>query len=128
MPDRGSLVDQLVVDVERRPEYRAATVRVRGELDMASTVALQHELEALLGEDEESLVLDLTEVPFCDVPVLNLLLRTERRLRSRGGALTVVAACRPLRIMISALGLDDQLPLATAVADAGDRSACPQAG
>jgi anti-sigma B factor antagonist len=126
MPDRTRF-DQLVIDVDRRAQD-AATVRAHGELDIATVPALQHELEALLGKGVQRLVLDLSGVPFCDVPALNLLVRIQCQLSSRGGYLMVLGACRPLRIMISALGLDGYLPLMLPAAADRARKDGPPAG
>jgi anti-anti-sigma regulatory factor len=85
-------------------------------------------VEGVLGEDVQRLVLDLSGVDFCDVPVLNLLLRIQSQLSSRGGDLTVLGACRPLRIMVSALGLEGRLPLIPPAAGDGRQEDDAQAG
>jgi anti-sigma B factor antagonist len=118
--DHGGRLDHLVIEVDRHVQQHAATIRVHGEIDVATAPALQGELEAVLGDDVRRLVLDLSGVRFCDVSGLNLLLRIQSRLASHGGHLTVVAACRPLRIMVFVLGLEGRLPLSLPAA--GDRA------
>jgi|tagenome__1003787_1003787.scaffolds.fasta_scaffold20944091_2 anti-anti-sigma factor len=110
MPDRGRS-DPLIVDVLPCAREDAAIIRVQGEVDLANGHVLERRLERLVSEGVTSVVLDLTEVPFCDVPALNLFLRLHGRLRARGGGLAVAGACPPLRIMVSTLGLDGHLPL-----------------
>jgi anti-sigma B factor antagonist len=111
MPDRGTYLDQITIDVDRPGQAELATVRVHTVIDAVTAPDLQHRLETLLSEGVQRLVLDLSAVPFCDVPALNMLLRIQSRLRSRGGQLAVRGACPPLRIMVLALGLEGQLPL-----------------
>jgi anti-sigma B factor antagonist len=128
MPDRGRRFDRLVIDVDRHAQHPAATIRVHGELDVATAPVLQRELQAVLGEDVQRLVLDLTGVEFCDVSALNLLLRVQSQLTSRGGHLTVLGACRPLWVMVSVLGLEGRLPLMPSAAGDSARKDDAQAG
>ena len=113
MPDRSDGWP-LFVEVHRSDPALAATVKVRGEIDLATAPALQQRLGTLLDEGVEALVLDLSAVSFCDVTGLNLLLWVQSRLWSRGGQLTVLRPCPSLRIMAAALGLADSLHLAPA--------------
>jgi anti-sigma B factor antagonist len=87
---------------------------VRGEIDVANVADLQRRLDETLRADVQTLVVDLSEVSFCDVGALNLLLRIQSRLAARGGRLTVLGPCPPLQIMVGALGLADQLHLVPA--------------
>jgi anti-anti-sigma factor len=103
------------LDVERIDHATAtATVRVRGEIDVANVADLRRRLDETLRADVQTLVVDLSEVSFCDVGALNLLLRIQSRLAARGGRLTVLGPCPPLQIMVGALGLADQLHLVPA--------------
>jgi anti-sigma B factor antagonist len=84
----------------------ASTVKVSGDLDMATAPALRQRLESLLGEGVEDLVVDLRDVPFIDVAGLNVLLLIRSRLMLRGARLTVLRPCRSLKIMDVALGAE----------------------
>jgi anti-sigma B factor antagonist len=130
MQNRGSPVHRLVVDVEKAVDQATATVRLRGDVDLATAPALQHRLEALLGDGVRTLVVDMGGVPFCDMPGLNALLSVQARLAGNGGHLVLLAACRPLRIMVDALGLGARLclmPSPDVVRDGDDVTASPQA-
>jgi anti-sigma B factor antagonist len=122
MPDRGAPLERLVVDVETAADGATASVRLQGDLDLATAPALQHRLEALLGDPVRTLVLDMSAVPFCDVPALNVLLRIQTRLAERGGHLVLLGAARSLRMMVAVLGLGSRLRLVPApgVAPPGD--------
>ena len=88
-----------------------AVVRVRGDLDLATSPALLSSLEALVRDGRHDLELDLGGVEFCDVTGLNVLLRTHGVVRERGGSLSVRGQCPPLRRMLAVLHLTDELEL-----------------
>jgi anti-anti-sigma factor len=111
MPDRDTPLQRLVVDVDTSTDAATVNARVQGDVDLATAPALQHRLEALLADGVQTLVLDMSAVPFCDVPALNVLLRIQARLAERGGRLVLVGATRPLRMMVAALDLESRLRL-----------------
>ncbi|MFE9043589.1 STAS domain-containing protein [Streptomyces sp. NPDC007818] len=76
------------------PAGTRTVVRLGGEIDMDSAVALEAALTDLLagGADGSPLVLDMSDVTFCDSTALNALLRV-RRLALRGhGSLSIASA------------------------------------
>lgn len=79
-------------------------VRVSGELDAASAPVLGSHLDALLQDGRAHLTLVLSDMTFCDVAGLHVLLRAGRALRARGGRLTVRRPCRTLLLMLDLLG------------------------
>jgi anti-sigma B factor antagonist len=109
MPDRPGPWP-LVVEVDR-PAPAAVTVEVLGEIDLATAPVLQERLESLLDTGVQDMILDLRGVPFCDVPGLNVLMRVQTQLWSRGGQLTVLGPSRTLRVMAAVLGLTECLHL-----------------
>jgi anti-sigma B factor antagonist len=122
MPDRLAR-RPLVVEVDRPDLAAAVTVKVRGDIDLATAPVLQQRLESLLDAGVEDLILDLRGVPFCDVTGLNVLVRVQTQLGSRGGRLTVLRACPTLRIMAAILNLTDCLHLMPGPgADPADRA------
>jgi anti-sigma B factor antagonist len=85
----------LDVDVEQ-PAARTLVVRVRGELDVVGTAALDELLTRRLAAEEPArLVLDLDGVTLLSGPALDLLLRVHRRCRVRRAHLVLVGAARP---------------------------------
>jgi len=115
----------LVVEVDQ-PAPAAVTVEVLGDIDLATAPALQERLVSLLDTGIQDMILDLRGVPFCDVSGLNVLLRVQTQLGSRGGQLSVVGASRTLRVMVTVLGLTEGLHLMPAPgaepADPADRA------
>jgi anti-sigma B factor antagonist len=82
------------------------TVRVSGELDLATAPALREHLANALSRCGAALVVDLTDVTFCDSSGLGALVATHRRaqLLDRGLALRVREAGRVDRLLdLSAL-------------------------
>jgi anti-anti-sigma factor len=92
-----------------------ATVRVRGELDMATAPRLTHELTALIeGEGAQSLTVDLGGVSFIDSTGLRALLGAHEQLRQRGGALVVSGPQPNTTKLFRTTGLDQIFTVVTA--------------
>jgi anti-sigma B factor antagonist len=68
----------------------AAVIALRGELDLAGAVALEHELERLEAETAGSVVLDLRGVAFMDSSGLRLIAVSSQRARELGRRLALV--------------------------------------
>jgi anti-anti-sigma factor len=115
MPDREAPLQALLTEFDGAADGAATTVRLQGEVDLETAPALQQRLDALLDDGVQTLVLDMSGVPFCDVAALNVLLRIHARLAERGGHVVVFGATRALRIMVAALGLEGRLSLAPCV-------------
>jgi anti-anti-sigma factor len=80
-----------------------------GELVMASSPALRHELLGLLRRGSSRLVLDLSGITLCDASGLAVLVGTSRRARLRGGSLSLAALSPPADALLHATGLDQHL-------------------
>jgi anti-anti-sigma factor len=109
---------EIVLTVLCRPAYTIA--KMRGELDVATAPALRERLAALLRPQLRLLVLDLSEIWFCDAAGLAVLIGTQRRAALLGTTLRL-AAPRPLIAkVLHTTGLDRRLiihpSLATALA------------
>ncbi|WP_326820149.1 STAS domain-containing protein [Streptosporangium sp. NBC_01639] len=78
-------------DVQRWSNGPCVVVRASGELDMAVAPRLRAEVEqALETPGHPCLVLDLTEVPFCDSVGLGILVGALTRVRDTHGRLILV--------------------------------------
>ena len=106
-------------------DQRASVVVVHGEADVQSAPALQAAIGALLDKGAHHLVIDLTEATFIDSTTLGLLLGAVKRLRPRGGSVSVVCAAQHIRRTFEMTLLDRIFPLfadrETALANAGRR-------
>lgn len=85
------------------------TVVVEGEVDLATSPAVERELDRHDHGDARPLEVDLTDVAFLDSTALNVLLRAKGRLLERGRALSVVAPGGPALRAIELTGLQHVL-------------------
>jgi anti-anti-sigma factor len=93
-----------------------------GELDIASAPVLREQLLDVLGPKASKLIVDLSQVSFCDASGLTVLIGTNRRARLLGGFLRLAAPAPPVAWALRITGLDLQLDifptLAAAIAGA----------
>ncbi|AVH61361.1 MULTISPECIES: STAS domain-containing protein [Streptomyces] len=67
-----------------------AVLRVAGELDLVTSPVLRQRVHDAVAEGRRSLVLDLSEVLFCDSSGVGVLIATRRLLRSCQGRLRLI--------------------------------------
>jgi anti-anti-sigma factor len=73
---------------------RACILRVREPLDRAALPALREQIERLVAAGRRFVLLDLQHAPYADSDALRFLAEVERRLRERGGKLTLIVPDR----------------------------------
>lgn len=76
--------------VEVRTENRATVLAVNGELDLASSGALEEALEQADDSPSELLVLDLRKLEFMDSTGLSVLVKANQRAQNSGKRFAVV--------------------------------------
>jgi anti-anti-sigma factor len=108
--------DEVGLSVLRRPAHTIA--RLRGDLDIATAPALRERLAALLQPPMRLLILDLSEVGFCDAAGLAMLIGTQRRATSLGIALRLAAPRSQVAKVLHATGLDRALSIHPTLAGA----------
>jgi anti-sigma B factor antagonist len=110
--------DQLL-DVRLRGHGDGRTeVAVTGEIDFSSHKVL---LGALMDEVEQGhtrIVLDLSEVAFCDSTGLGVLVQVRQRAIAGGGWLRLVGVTQPVRRALEITNLDRIIPSYRTVAEA----------
>ncbi|MET9935736.1 MULTISPECIES: STAS domain-containing protein [unclassified Streptomyces] len=99
----------LKVTVEEEHD-RLVVLRLVGVLDYDTSTVLFEQATAAAGTCHH-LVLDVSQVTFCDSSGLNTLLRLHRRTRADGAALTLVAVPAQLRRLLRITGTDTVLTL-----------------
>ncbi|MEU4226271.1 STAS domain-containing protein [Nonomuraea sp. NPDC026600] len=88
------------------------TVHLAGEIDIFTSKALRQSLMAALLTSTSTLVIDLSEVSFCDTVGLGILVGIQHRARAQGVTL-VLAGPRPyMTSLLHLSGLDRTLPIA----------------
>ncbi|MGW1953892.1 STAS domain-containing protein [Streptomyces sp. NPDC001920] len=67
-----------------------AVLQVSGELDLVTSPALRQHIHDAVAEGRHSLVLDLSEVMFCDSSGVGVLIAARRLIRSCQGSLRLI--------------------------------------
>ena len=97
----------LSVVIRDRPG--ATVVAVGGELDMASSPALDQAIERVRPGPEERIVLDLAALEFMDVSGLRVLLDAHHRAKTKGVRLTLVNVRGEVRRLFRVAGAAELL-------------------
>jgi anti-sigma B factor antagonist len=106
------------LEVTTRPDGGRAVLRLRGELDIASSDDLRRHLNEARREHGEHLVLDLTDLEFMDSNGLSVIVACYKAVTANGGGL-VLAAPRPIvRRALEITGLHRRIPVTDTLEDA----------
>ncbi|MCX5277877.1 STAS domain-containing protein [Streptomyces virginiae] len=93
-------------------DHRGLRIALAGELDLHTAGRVEPRLAELAGFGHRNMLLDLSEMSFCDSSGIELFLRLHQRCRSAGTQL-LLCGVRPLLLKsIRVLGVDRGLPLA----------------
>ena len=95
--------------LEVQSQGRATVIAVRGELDLASSPALQEELDRVSASDAEMLIIDLRELDFMDSTGLSVLVRAHQRAEEQGRQLAVVKGPQQVQRLLSLTGVSDRM-------------------
>jgi anti-anti-sigma factor len=88
------------VNVSTTREGNTVRIRVAGELDALTVDGLRPVLDALLEDSPGSWVLDLSELSMIDSRGVGAIIYAFKKLRARGGTLTIEGAvAQPLAIL-----------------------------
>ena len=110
MPTLAFVVEPGELEVNVGPfGERGAVVRVRGELDVATSP----ELEAVLDREAtgQHVVLDLSACAFLDSSAIRVVLAGAERARGAGGTFSIVAADSGVRRVLEIAGIEEKLPI-----------------
>ncbi|GHH68932.1 anti-sigma factor antagonist [Streptomyces sulfonofaciens] len=108
-----------------------AVLRVSGEMDLVTSPALRERVHLVVADGRHSLVLDLSDVLFCDSSGVGVLVATRRLMRSCRGRLRVVLPARGaeegshVNRVLAALGVRRLFEVYADVADATADTAEP---
>jgi anti-sigma B factor antagonist len=90
-----------------RSQGKATIIAVSGELDLASSPALQEELDR--ASDSDMLIIDLRELDFMDSTGLSVLVRAHQRAEEQGRRLAMVKGPQQVQRLLSLTGVADRL-------------------
>ena len=97
--------------VEVRNADATAVITVSGELDLASSPALEEELERVAQSDAELVVVDLRHLEFMDSTGLSVLVRAHQRAEENGRRLGLVNGSQQVQRLLTLTGVADRLTL-----------------
>ena len=103
MTARVSLVE---LKVSSRSHAGHTTVSVRGEIDLYTAPQLQEELSSALNAEPERLLIDMSQVEFCDSTGMNVLLSALKQAKEQGGMLELAGPRPAVRKILQVTGLD----------------------
>ena len=88
-----------------------AVISVSGELDLASSPALEEELERVAQSDAQLVVVDLRGLEFMDSTGLSVLVRAHQRAEENGRRLGLVNGSQQVQRLLTLTGVADRLTL-----------------
>ena len=91
---------------------RASVISVSGELDLASSAALEEELTRATESDAELVVLDLRELEFMDSTGLSTLVKAHQRAEEAGKQFGLVRGPQQVQRLLSLTGVEERLRFA----------------
>lgn len=98
------------LEVRFRADERVAVITLTGELDIASSESLEHELAA--AREAPLVVVDLRGLTFIDSTGLGVLVRAHQQAKEQGRRLALVRGEGQVERLLSLTGLADELLLA----------------
>jgi anti-anti-sigma factor len=96
--------------VEVRDQGRGTVLRLFGELDLASSPALEEELQKVSAR--QLIVVDLRELEFIDSTGLSVLVKAHQRARELGHQFGLVKGAGQVQRLLGLTGLADRLTIA----------------
>lgn len=93
-------------------------IGVSGELDLASSPALQEELETGAASRADLVIVDLRQLEFMDSTGLSVLVRAHQRATEHGQRFAVVRGPQQVQRLLSLTGVADRLTLVDAPEEA----------
>jgi anti-sigma B factor antagonist len=103
--------------LEVRVEDHACVISVSGELDLASSPALEEELDRVAASGIELVVVDLRELEFMDSTGLSVLVKAHQRAEEQGKRLGLVNGSQQVQRLLTLTGVADRLTLVDAPED-----------
>jgi len=112
-PSRAEmLIDLGTLSMRSEREGDVHTLRLSGELDLATAAEVERELEHVEATDAESIVLDLSELTFMDSTGVRLLVTAHARARADSNRLTLLRGGRAVQRILQLSGVEPLLPFA----------------
>jgi anti-sigma B factor antagonist len=95
-----------------------AILTVKGEIDLHTAPQLKERLGAISDEGAQKVLVDMSDVGFMDSSGLGVLVGALKRVRERGGELSLVCSEGTVLKVLSLTGLDQVISVHGSVAEA----------
>ena len=95
--------------LELHHDHGSSVISLRGELDLASSGALEEELVRVLASDAEQIVVDLRELDFMDSMGLGVLIKAHQGAQEAGKRLSLVRGGQQVQRLLELTGVAEQL-------------------
>lgn len=89
----------------------SSVIAVYGELDLASSAALDSELARLMKSDAEQLIIDLRGVDFMDSTGLSVLVKAQQRAEEAGQRFAAVRGSQQVERLLTLTGVAERMTL-----------------
>ena len=96
-------------NVASHGEDQAVVIEVSGELDLASSPALEHELEERAGSDAQTVIVDLRKLEFMDSTGLSVLVRAHQQASEAGRGFAIVKGPPQVQRLLDLTGVAERL-------------------
>jgi anti-sigma B factor antagonist len=100
------------LSVETHNGNQAVVIGVTGELDLASSPALEQELESGAASQAELVIVDLRKLEFMDSTGLSVLVRAHQRATENGQRFGVIKGPQQVQRLLTLTGVADRLNMA----------------
>jgi len=106
----GLVVHKGLFELQIDREGSSVILTLRGELDLATAALLESTLLKLEAEDVGEMVLDLSQLEFCDSSGLQVILQAATRDRQNGNRLSLLKGGPEVQRLFQLTSLEDELP------------------
>lgn len=107
-----------VTDVSDPAAQETLLLALAGELDYSNAERFHHDLQEAIGVSRGDLVIDLTDLTFCDSTGIQSFLNTRQTVQDRGGSIVLVNLHPRLERLFHLTGLAQAFGIQPTVADA----------
>lgn len=106
--------------LEVQSQGQSTVIAVSGELDLASSPALQEELERVSASDARMLIIDLRELDFMDSTGLSVLVKAHRAAEEGARRLYLIKGPPQVQRLLSLTGVGERLTVLDSLDDLRD--------
>ena len=111
------MIKPSLFEIESEWDGEAVSVATKGELDLATSPQLEHEMRALLARGARQVTIDLSGLTFIDSSGLRVLIVLHERSKEDGWELALVVPSDQARAVFRISGAEEHLPFVDAHED-----------